>query len=145
MASPQTFYNCKVELSADGTTWVDVSLDSNKIDVGGFELETEGTHVFGQNKMYQSVGGTGLGTVTVSAFYQETPSTAAWVLANTAFEGRSALYVRWAPKGGTTGNFKFTSDAGYVKNPVWPSGEYGAAPAMVEIEVETPYITKGTI
>lgn len=145
MAAPNTFYNCKVELSADGTTWVDVSNDSNKIDVGGFELETEGTPVFQQNKQFLTVGGTGLGTITVSAFYQETPSTAAWVLANTAFQNRTNLYVRWSPRGGSTGQFRFTADAGYVKNPVWPDGERSASPTMVEIQVETPYVTQATI
>lgn len=144
MSAPTTFRNVKVELSADGTTWTDVSIDANMVEVDGFDLESEGTSVFGQAKKLQTIGGYDLGTVKVRALYAES-TTAAWGLANTAFEGRSTLFVRWSPRGGSTGQYRFTSDAGYVKRPVWPSGEADAKPIMPEISIETPWITRSTI
>lgn len=144
MSTPITFRNAKVELSADSTTWTDVSADANMVEVSGFDLETEGTPVFGQGKRLQTVGNFDLGTVKVRALYAESTSSA-WGLANTAFENRSAIYVRFSPKGGTTGDYRYTSDAGYVKAPVWPSGESGPAPIMPEITIETPWLTKATI
>lgn len=144
MSSPTTFKNAKVELSTDGTNWTDVSVDANMVTVDGFDLETEGTPVFGQGKRLQTVGNFELGTVTVRALYAESTNSA-WGLANTAFEGRSAIYVRFSPKGGTTGQYRFTSDAGYVKSPVWPSGEANASAIMPEISIETPWLTQSTI
>jgi hypothetical protein len=144
MSTPTVFKNVKVELSADNSSWTDVSIDANMLTVDGFDLETEGTPVFGQGKRLQTVGNWELGTITVRALYAESTS-AAWGLANTAFEGRSALYVRWSPKGGSTGNYRFTSDAGYIKQPVWAGGEANASPIMPEIVLETPWITQSTI
>ena len=144
MSTPITFRNAKVELSADSTTWTDVSADANMVEVSGFDLETEGTPVFGQGKRLQTVGNFDLGTVTLKALYAESTS-AAWGMANTAFEARSALYIRWSPKGGTTGDYRYTSDAGYVKQPVWAGGEANASPIMPEIVIETPWITRSTI
>jgi hypothetical protein len=139
-----TMKNCKVELSTNGTTWTDVSSDANAVTMSGFELETEGVGVFSQGKKIQTAGGYGLGTITVRALYAESTS-GAWGLANTAHSGRSALYVRWSPQGGSTGQYRYTSDAGYVKNPVWPAGEDGAASILAEIAIETPFVTQTTI
>lgn len=144
MSAPTTFRNAKVELSADGTTWTDVSIDANMVSVDGFDLESEGTPVFGQAKKLQTIGGFDLGTIKVRALYAESTNSA-WGLANTAFEGRTAIYVRFSPKGGSTGQYRFTSDPGYVKAPVWSGGETDAKPIMPEITIETPWLTRSTI
>lgn len=139
-----TMKNCKVELSTNGTSWTDISSDANAVTVSGFELETEGVGVFSQAKKIQTVGGFGLGSVTVRALYAES-TTGAWGLAHSAHVNRTPLYVRWSPQGGSTGNYRYTSDAGYVKNPVWPAGEDGAASILAEIMIETPMITQGAV
>ena len=138
-----TMKNCKVEFSADASTWVDISDESNSVTMSGFEIETEATPIFGESKKVQTVGGYGMGTITVRAMYAETTS-GAWGLANTAYTNRSSLYVRWSPRGGSTGYYKFTSDAGVVKSPVWPVGEDGAAAIMPEVVIETTGVTQGT-
>lgn len=138
-----TMKNCKVEFSADASTWVDISDESNSVTMSGFEIETEATPLFGEAKKVQTVGGYGMGTITVRAMYAETTS-GAWGLANTAYVNRGSLYVRWSPRGGSTGYYKFTSDAGVVKSPVWPVGEDGAAAIMPEVVIETTGITQGT-
>lgn len=138
-----TMKNCKVEFSADASTWVDISDESNSVTMSGFEIETEATPIFGESKKVQTVGGYGMGTITVRAMYAETTS-GAWGLANTAYTNRSNLYVRWSPRGGSTGYYKFTSDAGVVKSPVWPVGEDGAAAIMPEVVIETTGVTQGT-
>ena len=138
-----TMKNCKVEFSADASTWVDISDESNSVTMSGFEIETEATPLFGEAKKVQTVGGYGMGTITVRAMYAETTS-GAWGLANTAYVNRGILYVRWSPRGGSTGYYKFTSDAGVVKSPVWPVGEDGAAAIMPEVVIETTGITQGT-
>ena len=137
-----TMKNCKVEFSADASTWIDISDESNSVTMSGFEIETEATPVFGENKKIQTVGGYGMGTITVRAMYLETTS-GAWGLANTAYTNRGDLYVRWSPRGSSTGYYKFTSDAGVVKSPVWPVGEDGAAAIMPEVVIETTGVTQG--
>lgn len=139
-----TMKNCKVEFSTNGSTWTDVSTDANSVTMSGFDLETEAVGVFGDTKKQQTVGGYAIGTITIRAMYAETTSSA-WGLAHTAYTGRSGLYVRWSPRGGTTGQYKFTSDLGYVKSPVWPTGEDGAAALMPEVVLETPFVTQGTV
>ena len=51
-----TMKNCKVEFSADASTWVDISDEANSVAMSGFELETEATPVFGEAKKVQTVG-----------------------------------------------------------------------------------------
>lgn len=139
-----TMKNCKVEMSAGGTSWTDVSDDANMVTVDGFELETDNQPVFGESKRIQTAGGFAIGTVKVRALYAESTS-GAWGLANTAFEGRTPLYIRWSPQGGSTGNYQYTTDAGYVKSPVWPGGEADAKMLMPEITLETPWVTKAAV
>lgn len=139
-----TMKNCKVELSAGGTTWTDITSDANSVSMSGFELQTNAIGLFGQAKTEQAVGGYSIGTITIRAMYTET-TTSGWGLAHTAWVNRTNLYVRWSPRGGTTGQYRYTSDAGYVKNPVWPVGEDGPAQVMSEIVIETPFVTQTTI
>jgi hypothetical protein len=139
-----TMKNCKVEFSAGGTTWTDVTSDSNSVTMSGFELQTASNSVFGQAKVDQTVGGYAIGTITIRAVYTET-TTSAWGLAHTAWVNRTNLYVRWSPRGGTTGQYSYTSDAGYVKNPVWPVGEDGPSMIMSEIVIETPFVTQAAV
>lgn len=139
-----TMKNCKVEFSTNNSTWVDISDESNSVTMSGFELETEATPVFGEAKKVQTVGGYALGTITIRTMYAETTS-GAWGLADDAYNNRTELYVRWSPRGGTTGHYLYTSDSGYVKNPVWPVGEDGAAAIMPEVAIETPFVTKTTV
>jgi len=139
-----TMKNCKIELSTNNSTWTDISSDTNSVSMSGFELESEATGVFGQAKKEQTIGGYAIGTVTVRSMYAES-TTGAWGLAHAAYTNRTALYVRWSPRGGTTGQYRYTSDAGYVKSPVWPVGEDGAAAVMPEIVLETPFVTQTTI
>jgi len=139
-----TMKNCKVEFSTNNSTWTDISDESNSVTMSGFELETEATPVFGEAKKVQTVGGYALGTITIRTMYAET-TTGAWGLADAAYNGRTPLYVRWSPRGGTTGQYLYTSDEGYVKNPVWPVGEDGAAAIMPECVIETPFVTKTTV
>lgn len=139
-----TMKNCKVEFSANGTTWTDVTSDSNSVAMSGFELETDSVGLFGQAKKDQTAGGYAIGTVTVRLMYVETTSSG-WGLAHTAWVNRTNLYVRWSPRGGTTGQYRFTSDAGFVKNPVWPNGEDGATQIMSEVVIETPFVTQASV
>ena len=144
MATAYTMKNCKVEFSTNNSTWTDVTSDSNSVTMSGFDLETESTGIFGDAKKTQSVGGYAIGTVTIRAMYAETTSSA-WGLAHSAYVNRTGLYVRWSPRGGSTGQYRYTSDLGYVKSPVWPTGEDGAAAIMPEIVLETPFVTQATI
>lgn len=139
-----TMKNCKVEFSTGGTSWTDVSSDANAVMVDGFELDTDNQPVFNQAKRIQTAGGFAIGTVKVRALYAESTS-GAWGMAQSAHDNRTPLYIRWSPQGGSTGNYHYTTDAGYVKNAVWPAGEADAKMLMPEITLETPWVTQSTI
>jgi hypothetical protein len=134
--------NCKVEISTNGSTWTDVGGFSNTIEVDGGDRETEGTSTFDGDTKIVTAGKRNPLTVKLKVVYTEGVSDPVEV-ARAAYENATPLYIRWSPKGGTTGNFQYYTDAGFVKNPVLPAGDSSSAEAvLVEINLETPKYTK---
>lgn len=137
--------NAKIEWSTNGTVWNDGGGWANEIGPDGGERMTGGAHTFDGDKPVQTVGKKEMATITAKILYTEGASDMA-VAAQTAYDNASDFYLRWSPKGGTSGNKMYTSDKGIVKNPVWPGGEAGSAdPIAVEIVLETPGITASTV
>lgn len=82
-----------------------------------------------------------------SVVYTEGASTP-WKLLYDAFRAGSEVQVRWAPKGGASGDYQFSSaTAGNVlKNVSLPVGEASSAdPILSEFSLETPDITEAAI
>lgn len=144
---PQTtsaisFKDCKIEFSSNGSSWTDASGFSNKVEVGG------GERAFGE--FFTALGDTPILTIgkrstfeiTMNAVYTEGGAEPSEMV-RAAYENASAFYVRWSPKGGTTGNFVFTSGVGYVLSPTYPGGD-ASTPDVVVIEftLRTLSITK---
>jgi len=137
--------NLKLELSANGTTWTDISGHSNKIELSGGERDTGSMPVFGNNSPIVTSGALKEMETKISIVYTEVP-TEAYTMAKTAYEGGGDIYVRWSPKGGTTGNFQFTSGKGVLKNPPYPSADASDAnPIMVELNIVIPSVSQATV
>lgn len=84
--------------------------------------------------------------VKVKAVYTEATAEA-YQLVKTAYEAASALYVRWAPKGATTGYEQYTTAQGVVTNPPYQGvADVGDGSAlMVEFSVMVPSISGAAI
>lgn len=140
--SPKDMY---VEFSTDGSAWTNVSGDAAEVEPDGGERKTGGFFTFDGDTEGLTRGKREKMTVKINILYNETVSSA-WRLAEAAYENNTALYARWAPKGNTSGNRRFTTSAGVVKNPPYAGGEAESAdPIMTEVELEVASVTPAAI
>lgn len=140
-----TMKNNKVEISTNGTTWTNVTTSANSISVDGGERMTEDLFVFGADVAEIMSGPREPLEVTLRVVYSE-GANEAWETIRAQYESGGLLYVRWSPRGGTTGQFQFTTDAGAITSFGYPVGEAeGAEPVLCEVVVRTPKITKSVV
>lgn len=136
-----------VGLSADGTTWVDVSGTANSVQVSGGERVTGAAYTFvGDGPIIKS-GKKGPITITARAVYDEN-SLNFYQKVLTAYDtaGGGACYIRWSPGGGDSGDFGYSSSVGVVKSCVYPSGDVTSGdPILCEVVIECATVTKSTI
>jgi len=58
----------------------------------------------------------------------------------------SGLYIRWAPKGGATGNYQYTSDLGVITSFEFPKGDPDKGePIMAGFTLKTPQATQSAV
>ena len=144
--SAQSARNVVVEHSTDGIGWTDCSGLANTIKWDGGERETGNTHTFTEDAPVHTRGKLGESSVVLNAIYTESGSEVARI-AHTAYKNGTPFYLRWAPLGATTGNIRYTTSAGTVKNPVVPTemkADSGDALA-VEISLECADIVDAAI
>ena len=137
--SPKAY---KIETSPDGSTWTDRSGATVAIEMN------ERTRISGEE--YTFDGDTAAITsgplepleVTHKFLYTEGASdlfddVEAVQTANTAW------YIRWTPKGGTTGDFKYTSGAGIVTGLMYPLGaKSDGKPVVCQYTLKFAALTK---
>lgn len=140
--SPKNF---KVEVSTNGSTWTNITNAAVAIEVDGGDRQTGDVYVYGQDTAVIASGKREPIDVTVKALYTE-GTTDVFETVRAVYESGGNLYVRWSPLGGTTGQFQFSTDAGYVTSFVYPAGEAGSADVILaEFTVRTPKVTKSVI
>jgi len=117
----------KIMVSNNNALWTDISGSSNSVNVSGFNRQSGETYTFDGDHAIVGRGKREPVEVEVNCVYTEQ----AWdgfVIAWTAFDTDDGgdLWVRWAPKGGVTGNYAYTSTTGVVISCLPPNAE--AAP-----------------
>ena len=138
--------NAVVEFSTNGTVWTDCSGFANSIKWDGGERETGNTNTFDGDVPAHTRGKRGESTAVLNAIYTEGAAEVSRV-AHAAWKNGTDFYLRWAPFGVTTGNIRYTTTAGTVKNPVVPTevqADSGDA-LMVEISLECADIPDAAI
>lgn len=138
-----SFRDCKIEISTNGTAWNDASGFSNTVTIaGGDRLTAESFTADGEYPIVTTSKRTSM-DVTMRCLYTEGGSDPYETLRQ-AYENGTDLYLRWSPKGGTTGDFQFTTPAGIVMSPMYPTGDAGVPDAIaIEVTIKIPYVTKG--
>lgn len=137
--------NCKLEWSTDNTTWYDASGYSNSVAVEGGEKATEETHVFDSNKPIINAGPDAGITVTARVLYTEGGSEIR-AAAQSAYDNNTPFYLRWSPRNAVSGSKMFTTDPGFVKNPLYPQGEKSAAAAiLLDLVLHASKINESTV
>ncbi len=106
--------NAVVEISTDGSTWTDISGYAQSVSPGDGTRLTGTAHTFDGNGPIIVAGKLDAQESTVGIVYTE-DTNGAYDRAKNAFDStNSTLYLRVAPDGNTTGNFRFTSTKGVI-------------------------------
>ena len=100
-----------VEVSTDGTTWVDISGSSTTVGEGDQSRETEDTPTFGSDVPIVTGGGKGKMEVAVGILYTDN-ATEAFEVVRAVHEANNPIYFRYSPGGGNTGDAMFTAADG---------------------------------
>ncbi len=134
-----------IETSVDGAVWVDQSGVAIKIDPGARSVMTGKAHTFAGKKPLLTAGKLEGMTVKTEFVYTEDAAELfddAW----NAQVNETDFYIRWAPKGGQSGESRFTTDKGIVKNLTPPAGDAGSGnPVICSFDLETADVTRTTI
>ncbi len=135
-----------VAISTNGSTFTDISGLANSVEPDGGERNMGETFTAEGDTPIVTRGKRAALNVKVKAVYTEATSEA-YALTETAYEAGSDLYVRWAPKGNTSGYKQYTTAKGTVTDPPYQGvADVGDGSAlMVEFTVMTPSITPATI
>lgn len=135
-----------VAIATNGTTFTDISGLANSVEPDGGERNMGETFTGEGDTPIVTRGKRAALNVKVKAVYTEATSEA-YALAKAAYEAASDLYVRWAPKGNTSGYLQYTTAAGTVTNsPYQGVADVGDGSAlMVEFTVMTASVTQATI
>jgi len=144
-----TLSNQKIEISTSGwpTGAIDISGVANSLEISGGDTSIVKAFTFGTGTPILAPGtkddlkikakmlyseNTDDNYATIAAAYEATPST--------------PVQLRFSPKGGTTGNFRFTTGTGYIVSHPYPSGDAeGKDFATYEVTFDVPSITRSTI
>lgn len=139
--------NCKIELSDDsGDNWTDISGFTNSISVDGGERATSEYFTATGDIPIVTSGKRGLIEITTKCVYTEDAANAPYIMVHEANEAQDPLMIRWSPKGGAVGDFRFASSAGQCAAPVYPQGAADSADAIpIEFTIKCGSITKSVI
>jgi hypothetical protein len=140
-----SFVDADVDISEDGAVWVPISGFTNSVAVEGGDRATSEFFTLDGDTPIVTKGKRGLINVTISALYTEVADEPYDVVSGVV-EANGNLYVRWAPKGNTNGNNRFTTSKGIIVSPVFPTGAADSADAVpLEFTVRVGAITKAVI
>ncbi len=138
------FRDCYLQISADASNWADLSTSGTvQIPAGAGLRPLTYKYPYGSDTAI-IVGGK-RPPLRLIVTYNYTDATVDNTI-RTAYEAKSAFYVRFAPRGNATGNFLYTSSAGIITTPPIPEGErHSGTIVLNRFTFETPGYTKSTI
>ncbi|OFZ67030.1 MAG: hypothetical protein A2V79_01090 [Betaproteobacteria bacterium RBG_16_56_24] len=134
-----------LSLSTDGVAWTNYSGWTAAISQSGGERAIGGAYTFDGDMEIVTTGKRAHLVYTIRMIYTEESAPNPFPVVENAYLNRQALYFRWVPFGGVSGNWQFISDVGWMANPPFPFGEANDPnPASFEFELHTRYVTRGT-
>lgn len=138
--------SAKVEFSANGSSWTDISGSASVVEAPDQSGMSGETYTFTGETAIVTAGKTEPVEITVKIVYTETSGEAfETVRAQWQTAGRAG-YLRWSPRGGTTGQFQYTTAAGVLTGFTWPLSDAGdGKPVPCGFKLKVPSITKSTV
>lgn len=137
--------NAVVEYSLNGSVWKAASSHSNKVTPSGGDRAVGEMLTFDGDVPILTGGKRASHRLAVDAVYTET-SGEIFRDAIAAQQAGSPFYVRYTVKAATTGNMRYTSDAGILTKAVFPMADAGdPKPVMTSLELACANITPAAI
>lgn len=135
----------KVEFSDDGSTWDDISGFANKVEPEDAERPTGEINTADGDKPIVKAGKRKAQKIKITIVYTEGISDA-WKTIRAVFESGGNAYIRYAPRGGQTGETQITSDAGVISKLTYPKIDVGSPDILLAgFELTTPGLTESTV
>lgn len=122
--------NGKTEISANGSSWTDISGQAGTLTTSGGARQTGETYTFDGDNAIVTVGKSTPVTITGEFVYTES-ATEAFEVARAIWEGTNVLYVRFSPLGGQTGEKVFTAGPGRMSAFNYPNLVAGGGAAIM--------------
>lgn len=140
-----SFRNATLEYSTDNSAWTDISGVANKIEQARKTRNSGSAHTATGDTPIVTIGKREAQEVDISIVYSEVTTESLAVL-DAAHDAATPCYLRWTAKGTATGNFRYTTGAGYITEIDTPGGEVGAGdPVLVSFKHFSPSVTRAAI
>lgn len=136
-----TFRNVKVELSQDGSTWIDFSGEANSVETsGGGRKPMELQPILGDIVLVP--GRADAVNLEIRVVWRGASGSAA-ALAERAYSHGIPIFARYAPEGDASGKTRYRTAEAYVTQPVIPGGRVDEGqPLLVSLKLRTSKIIK---
>jgi hypothetical protein len=135
-----------IETSPDGTIWTDRSGQIVRISPAPITRRVGQTNTFGStDTAIVTAGQRPAVTYHLDMLYTEV-SSELWEIARISIEAGADFYIRYAPKGGQTGEFRFTSAVGKLSSLDYPVADANSGdPVYAGVDFITPGFTKAVV
>ena len=137
----------KLQGSTNGTTWVDLSGYASSIEEGEMTRKAGTVFTYSGDKCIIKSGKLSPIDLNVTVVYSEDSAGAmAILLGQFQAAGGGPYYLQWSPKGGATGTWQYTTDAGVITKLPLPGGKAeDGAPVVIKFTLMTPFVTKAAV
>lgn len=129
-----TLRNVKVELSADGSTWIDFSGEANSVEPGGGNANPRVLYPLLASKPVLAATPADPVTLDIKVVWREALNSAT-ALAMAAYEQQFPIYARYSPTGSGT---SYQTGPAFVTKPPYPGGNVESGkPLLIELKLRT--------
>lgn len=143
-ALPMT--NAKLEFSANGSSYTDISGSSNSIEPAEQSGASGEAYTYSGDTAIVTAGKTEPVEIVVKILFTPTAGEAFEVVRAQFQASGRAGYLRWSPQGGSTGNKQYTTAAGVLTAFTWPGGAAeDGKPIMCGFKLKVSSITPSTV
>lgn len=138
-----SFVAADVEVSQDGSVWIDLSPYGSSIAVAGGDRATGETNVFDDERPIVKAGKKGSQTVTVRYIYTEEAGGPFTTMRGWDDTEGGVIYCRYWVAGKVAGNYVFRTGKAILTSFLDPGGEAGSGePVLCEIQITTEELRK---
>jgi len=132
-----------VSVKVASGSYVDISGSTQSVDAATATVMNSDTYTLDGSNAIILLGKFEPVDVTVNVLYTEVASTEAFMIVSAAFAAKSAVQVKWLPKGSASGaNTIETNATGYITSIDYPAVDASSADAiMASFTVRCPGIT----